>query len=289
MNGNQGMRILVQTHSMEVGGSQFNAIELAEAVAARGNEVIVFGPPGSSWTKSVDEASSSSRRPLDARRPLPPLVESSSGSCASGASTSSMPTSTTHSSTPCTDPAGSSALRSSRPFCRWRFRSSSLGGPPCWSAPRSSWNTNDGHGRTSGCLNLPWTPGSTARGSRRSVLAADGTTSTVFEVAGVPHEKLVVIVCRLASELKLEGILTAIRAMVRVREHVPARLLIVGDGPERAEVERVITECTGRMVHQQWPWALPTPPFLRRCRRHRRHGGVNPQGACFRQTGCRPG
>jgi glycosyltransferase involved in cell wall biosynthesis len=40
------VRILFDVHLMEIGGSQLNAIELAEGARAAGHEVIVFGPPG---------------------------------------------------------------------------------------------------------------------------------------------------------------------------------------------------------------------------------------------------
>ena len=40
------MRVLIYPHMMEIGGSQLNAIELARETAARGHEVILFGPDG---------------------------------------------------------------------------------------------------------------------------------------------------------------------------------------------------------------------------------------------------
>ena len=40
------MRVLVYPHSMELGGSQLNAVELAGAVVARGHEVLVFSEDG---------------------------------------------------------------------------------------------------------------------------------------------------------------------------------------------------------------------------------------------------
>ncbi len=40
------MRVLVYPHSMELGGSQMNAVQLAAAVRDRGHEVIVFSEPG---------------------------------------------------------------------------------------------------------------------------------------------------------------------------------------------------------------------------------------------------
>ena len=40
------MRILTCVHTMEIGGSQFNAIEIAGQMAALGHEAFVYGPPG---------------------------------------------------------------------------------------------------------------------------------------------------------------------------------------------------------------------------------------------------
>jgi hypothetical protein len=40
------MRVLVYPHLMEVGGSQHNAIELADSVAEAGHEVVLFAPRG---------------------------------------------------------------------------------------------------------------------------------------------------------------------------------------------------------------------------------------------------
>ena len=49
MKRQQGMRVLLYPHSMELGGSQLNAIQLAGAIRDRGHEVIVLvgtGPAG---------------------------------------------------------------------------------------------------------------------------------------------------------------------------------------------------------------------------------------------------
>ncbi len=40
------MRVLVRVHTLELGGSQINAIDLAAAVRGIGHEVVVFAPPG---------------------------------------------------------------------------------------------------------------------------------------------------------------------------------------------------------------------------------------------------
>jgi glycosyltransferase involved in cell wall biosynthesis len=47
---------------------------------------------------------------------------------------------------------------------------------------------------------------------------------------------LIVVVSRLAKELKREGILEAIRACVALARDIPVRLVIVGDGPARDEI-----------------------------------------------------
>lgn len=52
-----------------------------------------------------------------------------------------------------------------------------------------------------------------------------------------PDELLVVIVGRLAARLKLEGVLAAIEAVGRIAADCRVHLLIVGDGPSRPEVE----------------------------------------------------
>ncbi|MFC5040166.1 glycosyltransferase [Ornithinimicrobium kibberense] len=53
---------------------------------------------------------------------------------------------------------------------------------------------------------------------------------------------LVVVVSRLAHELKLEGILTAVRAVGRLAGETPVRLVVVGDGPAAQEVRDLVAE-----------------------------------------------
>ena len=40
------MKVLVYPHSMEIGGSQLNAVQVAGAIRDRGHEVIVVSEPG---------------------------------------------------------------------------------------------------------------------------------------------------------------------------------------------------------------------------------------------------
>jgi glycosyltransferase involved in cell wall biosynthesis len=54
---------------------------------------------------------------------------------------------------------------------------------------------------------------------------------------GGAGDVLVVMVTRLAHQLKLEGLLTAMTAVARLRSSHPVRLVVVGDGPARAVVQ----------------------------------------------------
>ena len=57
---------------------------------------------------------------------------------------------------------------------------------------------------------------------------------------------LIVVVCRLARELKLEGLISATQAVGQLASQGwPVRLLIVGDGPARREVESAATAANG--------------------------------------------
>jgi phosphatidyl-myo-inositol alpha-mannosyltransferase len=57
-----------------------------------------------------------------------------------------------------------------------------------------------------------------------------------------PNTVLVVVVCRLVRELKLEGLLSACRVVGRLaRQGTDVHLAIVGDGPARSDVEREAT------------------------------------------------
>lgn len=70
------MRILVYPHDLGVGGSQLNAIELAGAVARLGHHVAVFGAPGP-LTQRIDELGLDFiASPTPRRRPSPAVLRS---------------------------------------------------------------------------------------------------------------------------------------------------------------------------------------------------------------------
>jgi glycosyltransferase involved in cell wall biosynthesis len=84
--------------------------------------------------------------------------------------------------------------------------------------------------------------------SNRPGVAADSFRAAHPVAEGVAQ---VVVVSRLAHELKLEGILTAVRAVTALARARPVRLVVVGDGPAAPEVRaaaREANEAAGREV-----------------------------------------
>ena len=68
------MRILVYPHSMVIGGSQLNAVQLAGAVHNLGHEVIVLSEPGPLVERVRDAGLEHLEIPLNRRRPSPEVV-----------------------------------------------------------------------------------------------------------------------------------------------------------------------------------------------------------------------
>jgi glycosyltransferase involved in cell wall biosynthesis len=68
------VRILVYPHDMGIGGSQLNAIELAAAVHSRGHEVTVVGRPGALQSKISELGLEFIQLPRPGRRPSLPVV-----------------------------------------------------------------------------------------------------------------------------------------------------------------------------------------------------------------------
>ncbi|GII89078.1 hypothetical protein Ssi03_70680 [Sphaerisporangium siamense] len=222
------MRVLVYPHAMEVGGSQLNAIELGAAVQAMGHEVAVIGEPGP-LVEYVHKAGlehlpldPGRRRPsmttvrmlreLSARRGLdvihgyewPPGVEAFyaglRGPAAAVCTIMSM--------------AVAPFLPSSLPLVVGTREIQEQAAP----------------GRRHVHLIEPPVdvaanaPGHDAAGFRREFGLEEGP----FDL---------VVVSRLAPELKLEGILTAVDVVGRLAAELDIRLVIVGDGAARAQVE----------------------------------------------------
>ncbi|WP_141014144.1 glycosyltransferase family 4 protein [Nocardioides sambongensis] len=249
------MRILVYPHSMEIGGSQTNAVELAAAVRDRGHEVIVYSDDGP-MVERVSHlglehlARRRSRfRPgvgtaLDLRRiasargidivhgyEWPTIFEAEAAT--TGTRTEALGTIMSMAVAP--------FLPSSVPLV--------VGTAAIQAVAEST---------RRGPVHLIEPPVDT--GSNRPTVSVE-----VPAIPGLSAEAIrVVIVSRLVPELKLEGILTAIAACDRLGEDHALQLVIVGDGPARKEVEEHAAAVNNRLgrvvvvVAGEWPdprWA----------------------------------
>lgn len=68
------MKILVYPHTMEIGGSQLNAVQLAGAVRDRGHDVIVMSEPGPLVERVHDMRLPHIEIPMRRRRPSPAVI-----------------------------------------------------------------------------------------------------------------------------------------------------------------------------------------------------------------------
>lgn len=227
------MKVLVYPHSMELGGSQLNAIELAGALRDRGHDVVVYSEPGPLVAQVValglehveaprGRSCPSPARVAHLRRVLrergvdvvhgyewPPILEAYAAT--SGLSTRTVGTVMSMAVAP--------FLPDSVPLVvgTERIRASC---DPHRPAP----------------VHVIEPPVDVA--ANRPVHRSPRGTHAAPDV---PEPLEVVVVCRLVPELKLEGLLTAIDAVsdlpVDTVEGRPVRLTIVGDGAARAQVE----------------------------------------------------
>lgn len=223
------MRVLVYPHAMELGGSQLNAIELAAAVQDLGHDVTLYADQGELvahaelrglevLTRRRSPFCPSPERVVELRRLIgerslqvlhgyewPPILEAHA---ASWGRTGVAPVGTVMSMgvagfIPDSSPLVVGTERIRRSVAQRRPGPVLLMEPPVDTVA----NAPGGH--------------------------ADDFRSQLPDAPG----SLVVVVSRLAHELKLEGVLTAIRAVGELSRVRPVRLAIVGDGPARPEVE----------------------------------------------------
>ncbi len=233
------LRVLVYPHSMEVGGSQINALELAGAVRDRGHHVDVYCADG----PLVDLVHRLGLRRIPARQgyyqpsPLtawhlwrhaqhegydlvhayewPPALEAylSTSFFPRRASVVTVMSMAVAPFIPESMPLVVGTERIRNMVAGGRSGSTYLIEPPV----DTEWNV----------------PAGRAEAFRRE-----------HGLQGA----LVVIVSRLAHELKLEGILTAIRTVDEIAALTPVHLVVVGDGPARREIEDVVEACRHNCV-----------------------------------------
>lgn len=236
------MKVLVYPHTMEIGGSQLNAIELAAGVRDLGHEVTVVSEPGPLVAR-VREAGIE-HVPLDPgrRRPSPATVRLLRGLVAERG----------------IDvmhgyewPPGLEAFHTARrgrgvaAVCTVMSMAVAPFLPPALPLVVGTQEIRQGvlarRGRRPGAVHLIEPPVDV----RANV---PGHPADAFRARfGLgPGHLDVVVVCRLVPELKLEGVLTAVEVVGRLPE-LPLRLIIVGDGPSRELVETRAVEINERL------------------------------------------
>jgi len=225
------VKIVVYPHDLHIGGSQINAIEIASRIARGGNECIVFGRPGPLVDRVHELGLEFVPSPDPGRRPSGPamatLAELVGGREIDVIHGYEWPPSLE---------AWLVSLRSPRPVAAVSTVMSMAIAP---FLPRT----------------LPLVVGTAQieaaeRQSGRRLTTLIEPPVDLVENAPSPEgcrlrsrwgisddETCIVTVTRLAHELKLEGILSAIDAMPVLNTGRIVRLLIVGDGPARAEVQ----------------------------------------------------
>ncbi|MGY1727502.1 glycosyltransferase [Geodermatophilus sp. SYSU D01062] len=223
------LRVVVYPHTMEIGGSQLNALEIAAAVRDRGHEVLLYAPDG-------DLLAHADRLGLEhvlaARAPFHPsptvtadllrLVRDRGVDVLHG-----------YEWPPALEAV---AVRALRPQVAAVATVMSMAIPPFLPSSMplvvgTQRLADQGRRTRRGPVQLIEPPVDT-EANRPGVAAAAFAAAHPAE----PGTAQVVVVSRLAHELKLEGILTAVRAVAALARSRPVRLVVVGDGPAAPEV-----------------------------------------------------
>lgn len=224
------MRVVVHPHTMEIGGSQLNAVECAAAVRDLGHDVLVYGRPGALVATVERLGLEFVESPDPGRRPSRPVMRHL------GALVRERGVDVVHTYewTTTLDAYFGPRLRGGvTQVCTVM----SMAVAPF--VPRdvpllvgteqiAAYERSRGRALT-GVLEPPVDVTANAPG------AADGEALRAsFGIA--PDEIVLVSVSRLAAELKLEGLLTAVEVVAALADTYPVRLLVVGDGPAAALV-----------------------------------------------------
>ncbi|TDD82361.1 glycosyltransferase [Actinomadura rubrisoli] len=227
------MRILVYPHAMEIGGSQLNAIELAGAVRDLGHEVAVAGEPGPLVERVLDAGIE--HVPLDPgrRRPSPGTVRLLRGLAEERridvVHGYEWPPGVEAFYTARSRP-GVAAVCTVMSMAVAPFLPPSL--PLVVGTEQIRQDVLDRRGGRPGAVHLIEPPVDV-----RANAPGHPTRAFRAEFGLEPGPLDVVVVCRLVAELKLEGLLTAVDVVGRLAAELPLRLIVVGDGPCRDQVE----------------------------------------------------
>lgn len=238
------MRILVYPHSMELGGSQLNALEIAAAVQDSGHHVVVFAQDGPLVRRAEDLGVDVVRAPDPGRRPSPTVIRAllreidsrridvvhgyewpPALECAIAARLR-----------PRTRVVATVLSMAIAPFIPTHV--------PLLVGTEQIRAAELAFGRSTVGLMEP--PVDTELNRPGLDLGQQEFLATWSIDDAAPT---VVLVSRLAHQLKLEGVLAAMDAAAELTSAVPLQLVIVGDGPARNEVKRHADEVnrgTGR-------------------------------------------
>jgi L-malate glycosyltransferase len=227
------MRIMVIPHTLELGGSQLNAIELAAAVRDRGHDVLVFGRPGQLLGRLQELDLEFVASPPPWRRPTPTIVSA----IARIARERQIDIVHSYEWPPALEAELATVIR---PATRVISTVMSMAVAPFIPRHRDL------------IVGTKEIADAERQAGRHLVSVLEPPVDTRFNAPGVvdgmafrrdmgiPDEAVAVVaVARLAKELKLEGTLSAIRAVGHMSATYPVRLILIGDGPARAEVEEL--------------------------------------------------
>ncbi|WP_160668673.1 glycosyltransferase [Pseudarthrobacter sp. ATCC 49987] len=240
------MKILVYPHDLGIGGSQLNAIELAAAVQRLGHEVIVFGRPGPLNRRIEESGLEFVPSPEPHHRPTPSVVKALvrlarerkidvihgyewppalEGLIASRRS------------------PGTAAVATVMSMAVAPFIPKSM---PILVGTQEIVTAEQEFGRTFAALLEPPVD---LDANNPSLDVAEQEFRGKWDLD--PAAYTVVLVTRLAKELKLEGILAAIDCVGMLSQELPIQLVIAGDGPARRLVEnhaQAVNAARGRPV-----------------------------------------
>ncbi|MCT9002629.1 glycosyltransferase family 4 protein [Microbacterium memoriense] len=254
------MRILVYPHDLGVGGSQLNAIELAAAVRDLGHEVVVFGRRGELNGRIDELGLEFVAAPPPGKRPSP----ATAAALTELVRTRRIDVLHGYEWPPTLD-AVLAARRGARTAVVSTVMSMAVApfiphSVPLIVGTEQIADTEKHRGRVRVSVIEP--PVDLAYNDIRDVHGVAEFRSRF----GVDDRRLtLVMVTRLAHELKLEGILTAIEVVGRLAEETGLQLIVVGDGPARevvrARADAVNARCGAGTIVLTGQLADPRPAY----------------------------
>ncbi|GIJ79379.1 Glycosyltransferase involved in cell wall bisynthesis [Micromonospora phaseoli] len=238
------MRVLVCLYTMEIGGSQINAIEIGAAVSKRGHEVIIYGPDGElrDMVRELDlefvqaPSRDSPRLSIRHMRALADTVRCRRVDLVHA-----------YEAAPILDAAYGTHLWRATPLVGTVMSMSvSKYLPTHLPLIVGTAEIAEGERPRRRSVDLLEPPVDT----KANAPAADSTAARAqLDIAD--SDIAVVVVSRLVPSLKQEGILAAVAAVRMIGgEHPDVRLVVVGDGPSRESIRRAAVQTNAILGRQ---------------------------------------